>query len=148
MQEYFNLVCLIPKYSAQNITSSLPIYFWNIGDYVGILVILQAIFNRILIGIRGFSYSDVNRETTSNDTIVSSSEMVILDISFLNCVEFVTEKPFWFCRGERIFERNLKVLYKAELIEVTIGLRGWLTLWCLMDPLMDGGIASLECSLR
>ena len=74
--------------------------------------------------------------------------MVILDISFLNCVEFVTEKPFWFCRGERIFERNLKVLYKAELIEVTIGLRGWLTLWCLMDPLMDGGIASLECSLR
>ena len=148
MQEYFNLVCLILKYSAQNITSSLVIYFWNIGDYVGILVILQAIFNRILIGIRGFSCSDVNRETTSNDTIVSSSEMVILDISFLNCVEFVTEKPFWFCRGERIFERNLKVLYKAELIEVTIGLRGWLTLWCLMDPLMDGRIASLECSLR
>ena len=27
--------------------------------------------------------------------------MVILDISFLNCVEFVTEKPFWFCRGAR-----------------------------------------------
>ena len=31
---------------------------------------------------------------------------------------------------------------------LTIGLRGWLTLWCLMDPLMDGGIASLECSLQ
>ena len=28
----------------------------------------------------------VNREMTSNDTIVSSSEMVILDISFLNCI--------------------------------------------------------------
>ena len=55
MQEY--LVCLIPKYSAQNITSNLAIYFWNIADYVGILVILQAIFNRILIGIRGFSCS-------------------------------------------------------------------------------------------
>ena len=71
--------------------------------------------------------------------------MFILDISFLICVEFVTKKLFWFCRGERIFERNLKVLYKAELMEVTIGLRlrGWLTLWCLMDPLMDGGNASL-----
>ena len=32
---------------------------------------------------------------------VSSSEMV-LDMSFLKCVELVTEKPFWFCRGERI----------------------------------------------
>ena len=63
-------------------------------------------------------------------------------------LEFVTEKPFWFCRGERICERNLEVLYKAESIEVTIGLRGWSTLWCLMDPLMDGGIASLECSCR
>ena len=49
MQEY--LVCLIPKYSAQNITSNLAIYFWNIADYFGILVILQAIFKRILIGI-------------------------------------------------------------------------------------------------
>ena len=55
MQEY--LVCLIPKYSAQNITSNLAICFWNIADYFGILVILQAIFNRILIGIRGFSCS-------------------------------------------------------------------------------------------
>ena len=55
MQEY--LVYLIPKYSAQNITSNLAIYFWNIADYLGILVILQAIFNRILIGIRGFSCS-------------------------------------------------------------------------------------------
>ena len=58
MQE--NLVCLIPKNSAQNITSNLAIYFWNIADYVGILVILQAIFNRILIGIRGFSCSAVS----------------------------------------------------------------------------------------
>ena len=56
MQEY--LVCLIPKYSAQNITSNLAICFWNIADYFGILVILQAIFNRILFGIRGFSCSD------------------------------------------------------------------------------------------
>ena len=55
MQEY--LVCLIQKYSAQNITSNLAIYFWNIADYFGILVILQAIFNRILIGIHGFSCS-------------------------------------------------------------------------------------------
>ena len=55
MQEY--LVCLIPKYSAQNITSNLAICFWNIADYFGILVILQAIFNRILIGIRDFSCS-------------------------------------------------------------------------------------------
>ena len=55
MHEY--LVCLIPKYSAQNITSNLAICFWNIADYFGILVILQAIFNRILIGIRGFSCS-------------------------------------------------------------------------------------------
>ena len=54
MQEY--LVCLIP-YSAQNIISNLAIYFWNIADYFGILVILQAIFNRILIGIRGSSCS-------------------------------------------------------------------------------------------
>ena len=57
MQEY--LVCLIPKYSAQNITSNLAICFWNIADYFGIPVILQAIFNRILIGIRGFSCSDL-----------------------------------------------------------------------------------------
>ena len=46
-------------------------------------------------------------------------------------------------RGERIRERNLEVLYKAESMEVTIGLRGWLDLWCLMDPLIAGGIASL-----
>ena len=57
MQEY--LVCLIPKYSAQNITSNLAIYFWNIADYFGIVVILQAILNRILIGIRGFSCSEI-----------------------------------------------------------------------------------------
>ena len=82
----------------------------------------------------------MNRETTSNDTIVSSSEMVIL--------EFATEKLFWCCRGERICEINLEVLYKAESMEVMVGLRGWLTLWCLMDPLMEGGITSLECSLR
>jgi hypothetical protein len=44
----------------------------------------------------------VKRDTTSNDTIVSSSEIVIVDISFLNCMELVTEKPFWFCKGERI----------------------------------------------
>ena len=33
-------------------------------------------------------------------------------------------------------------------MEVAIGLGGCLALWCLMDPLIAGGIASLECSLR
>ena len=80
--------------------------------------------------------------------IFQSSEMVIIDISFLNCVEFVTKKPFWFCREERIFEKNLEVMHKGESTEVTIGLRGRLTFCCFMDLLMAGGIASLEYSLR
>ena len=38
----------------------------------------------------------VNKETTSNDAIISSSSMVVLAISLSNSVELETEKPLLF----------------------------------------------------
>ena len=58
-----------------------------------------------------------NRETTLKEIIVSSSSVVMSVISVLNCVELATKKPLRFC------DKNLDVSYKAEFMQVTIGLR-------------------------
>ena len=52
----------------------------------------------------------INSETTSKDTIVSSSSMVKSAISSENCLEFLTEKLLWYCSGESKSARYLKVL--------------------------------------
>ena len=52
----------------------------------------------------------VKSDTTSNETITSSSEISILATSLANCEELRTEYPLWFCIGDRISERNLDVL--------------------------------------
>ena len=43
--------------------------------------------------------------------------------------------------------RNLEVLYKAESMHDTMGRRGQPALWCLIEPRMAGGMASVDRSL-
>jgi len=52
----------------------------------------------------------VKSDTTSNETITSSSEISILATSLANCEELRTEYPLRFWIGDRISERNLDVL--------------------------------------
>ena len=52
----------------------------------------------------------VKSDTTSNETIASSSEMSILATSLANCEELRTEYPLWFWIGDSISERNLDLL--------------------------------------
>ena len=86
----------------------------------------------------------VNSDTTSKDSITSSSWMSILEISSANLAELGTEKPLLFCKGDKMSVRNLEVLYRAEAMDETMGLTGFPCLWCLIDPRMAGGVASVE----
>ena len=43
--------------------------------------------------------------------------------------------------------RNLEVLYQAEPMQDTMGRRGRPALWCLIEPRMAGGMASVDRSL-
>ena len=52
----------------------------------------------------------VKSDTTSNETITSSSEISILATSLANCEELRTEYPLRFWIGDRISERNLDAL--------------------------------------
>ena len=69
-------------------------------------------------------------------------------INLENCKELATEYPLRFWSGERISVRNLDVLYSAEPIQVTMGLRGFPSLWCLTEPRIAGGVPSVEWGLR
>ena len=85
----------------------------------------------------------VNKDTTSKESIKSLSLILKLDILSTDSNEFFIDKLLEFTKGVNILTTNLERLYKAELMNETIGPRGQSGLRIFGNPYMRGAIASV-----